>query len=177
VTLLLRRSFREILTPTDPHEDPASGDGWKTTEKGDDAFTRNDDLAQQFLNHRRVLVCAPLTMDPEVFRPLVKHAAAEVLRDIDVCQLKMRFNMRDLVNIPPVYPPPRPVSNQSICLLPGCVGTFKHTIEGSCFYRHKTGPKHTAAVAHLQQILATWVPGHLPICRSPDRWLTIVQRL
>jgi hypothetical protein len=45
-------------------------------------------------------------MDPEVIRPLVKHAAAEVLRDIDVCQLKMRFKLRDIVDIPPLRQAP-----------------------------------------------------------------------
>jgi hypothetical protein len=45
--------------------------------------------------------------------------------------------LRNIVNIPQVYPPPRPVTNLSISLLPGCGGKFVHTTKYSDFSKHK----------------------------------------
>jgi hypothetical protein len=90
-------------------------------------------------------------MDPEVIKPLFKSGAAELNRntlqlfsfvlhvcntssgDQDVSQLRLRFDLRSIFNIPPVYPPPRPVNNMSVCLLPGCGGKFVHNTKKVAF--------------------------------------------
>ncbi len=56
-----------------------------------------------------------------------------------------------ICKIAPVYPPPRPVHDMTVCLVPGCGGLYKHTEEGSGFYNHKKTGEHKAAVKALHE--------------------------